>query len=286
MSHRYSLNQILGITRRRTLLCMALLCMVNAVGAAVTISTAATKNITCNAAGTCTPTKKSAVLNATDLMNLLATSSVDINTGLAVLAAETSNIVIDAPITWSSASTLTLDAYQSVTVNHPVADAGSGGISIITNDGGSGGILSFGAKGSITISDTADSLLINGEPYVLVASPAELAPFTADDPSGHFALAASYDAGGEPYSSAPVPTVFTGTFEGLGNRISHLAIHDKLGGNAVAFFAQVGVGGAVHDVELMEVTVMGASPVGGLVAVNEGQLTGSIVDGLVSAAAN
>jgi hypothetical protein len=79
-----------------------------------------------------------------------------------------------------------------------------------------------------------------------------------------------------------VATVFTGTFEGLGNRITHLAIHDKLGGNA-AFFAQVGVGGAVHDLELIEVSVKGTSPVGGLVAVNEGQLTGSIVDGSVTA---
>jgi hypothetical protein len=283
MNHRKSLDQILGMTGRRTLLCMALLCMVNAAVAAVTISSKATENITCNAAGTCTPTKKNAVLNATDLMNLLATSSIDINTGPAVLAAETSNIVIEAPITWSSASTLTLDAYRSVTVNQPVADAGSGGISIITNDGGSGGIVSFGAKGSITISDTADSLLINGEPYVLVASPAELARFIADDPSGHFALAAPYDAAGEPYASAPVPTVFTGTFEGLGNRITHLAVHDKLGGDPAAFFAQVGVGGAVHDVELMKVTVTGTSPVGGLVAVNDGQVTGSIVDGSVTA---
>ncbi|MGA2190666.1 MAG: GLUG motif-containing protein [Steroidobacteraceae bacterium] len=283
MNHRKTLEQILVATGRRALFCTALLCMVNAAGAAVTISTKPTKNITCNAAGTCTPTRKSAVLNATDLMNLLATSSIDINTGPAVRAAETSNIVIDAPITWSSASTLTLDAYQSVTVDHPVADAGLGGISIITNDGGSGGILSFGAKGSITISDIADSLLINGKPYVLIASPAELARLIADNPSGYFALAAPYDAAGEPYASAPVPTVFTGTFEGLGNRITHLAIHDKLGGDPAGFFAHVGAGGEMHDVELMEVMVTGTSPVGGAVAINEGLLTGSIVDGSVMA---
>ncbi len=282
MKHCKTLEQILGASGRRALLGMALLCMVNAAGAAVTVSTKPTKNITCDAAAVCTPSKANAVLNATDLMNLLAGSSVVISTSPAVSAVATS-IVVAAPVTWSSASTLTLDSYQSVTVNQTIADAGLGAISIVTDDGGSGGRLSFGTKGSVTIADTADPLLINNERYVLVSSPAELARYIAGNPAGNFALAGPYDAAGESYASAPVPTVFTGKFEGLGNRIEHLAIHDKQGGDPAAFFAHVGVGGEVHDVELTEVTVTGTSPVGGAVAVNEGLLTGSIVEGSVTA---
>ncbi len=282
MDHHKPLAQIWGISGRRALLCAVFLCMGSAAVAAVTISTKPTKNITCNAAGVCTPSKVNAVLNAADLMNLLAGSSVLISTS-PVLSGIATSIVVDAPFGWSSASTLTLDSYQSVTVNQPIADAGPGAISITTNDGGSGGTLSFGPNGHATLANTAAPLLINDEPYVLVSSPAELARVIAGNPAGNFALAGPYDALGETYASAPVPTVFTGKFEGLGNRITHLAIHDSQSGEPVGFFAHVGVGGELHDIALLEVKVSGTSPVGGMVGTNEGLLSGQIVDGSVTA---
>lgn len=282
MNDRTMLERILVTEGGRVFFLVALLCVAGAAGAAVTISTKPTKNITCNAANVCTPSKTSAVLNATDLMNLLANSNVVISTSPAASAIAT-NIVVSAPVTWSTASALTLDSYDSVTVNNSIAVTGSGGLDILTNDGGDGGTLSFGTKGSVTFANTADALLINNEPYVLVSSPAELAGLIADDPSGYFALAAPYDAAGETYTGAPVPTEFTGIFEGLGNRITHLTIHDTQAGDPAALFAQLGAGGEIRDLELMTVSVKGTSPVGGAVARNFGTLTGSIVDGSVTA---
>ena len=265
----------------RLLLCIAL-AGIGQAGAAVTVSTKATKNIACNADYVCTPSKTDAVLNVTDLTTMLMSSSVVISTSPAVSPIAT-DIVIGAPIAWSTGSLLTLDSHESVTVKALVTVAGSGGLEISTNDGGSGGSLSFGPKGSVTFANTADLLLIDNEPYVLVSSPADFARAIAGNPSGHFALAAPYDAAGDSYTSAPVPTVFTGIFEGLGNRITHLAIHDALSGDPAALFAHIGPGGELHDLELMPVDVSGTSPVGGAVAINEGLVTGSIVDGSVTA---
>ena len=49
-------------------------------------------------AGVCTPTHKSAVLNAGDLQTLLASGNVTVTTGSGSLAAETSDIDVNAPL--------------------------------------------------------------------------------------------------------------------------------------------------------------------------------------------
>jgi len=203
MNHETIPKNIRGIASQ-LLLCMALAGIIDQAGAAVTVSTKPTKNIACNADYVCTPSKTDAVLNATDLANMLAVSSVVISTSPAASPIAT-DIVIGAPVTWSTASLLTLDSYESVTVKSLMTVAGSGGLDISTNDGGDGGSLSFGTKGSVTFANTADTLLIDNEPYALVSSPADLAREIAGNPSGHFALAAPYDAAGESFTSAAVP---------------------------------------------------------------------------------
>jgi hypothetical protein len=282
MNHRHHLRQYLDRGVRNALLCAALACLGGHAIAAVTISAKPTKNITCNADNVCTPAATSAVLNANDLMNMLAVSSVVISTSPAASGVAT-NIVISAPLTWPTTSVLTLDSYSSVTVNSPVSLTGSGGLIVMTNDGGDSGLLSFGGKGSVTFANLGGGLVINNEPYVLVNSPDELAQQIAGNPSGNYALAAPYDASGESYFSAVVAGEFTGKFEGLGNRIAHLTIHDTQAGDPAALFAHLGAGGELHDVELATISVSGTSPVGGVVAVNDGLVTGSIIDGSVSA---
>src|SRR5207249_4517588 len=109
--------------------------------AAVKISADATKNMDCSA-GVCTPTKADAVLNANDLTSMLANGSVAVNTGSGQLASKVEDILVNAAFSWTSANSLTLDAYRSVTVNRLVADDGTGGVALKTNDGGSNGELS------------------------------------------------------------------------------------------------------------------------------------------------
>lgn len=87
----------------------------------IAISTAVTQNMNCSG-GVCTATAASAVLNVTDLQNLLASGNTTVATGS--LAA---SIVIQAPFGWASSNSLTLDAKRSVTVNKAVTDNGAGG---------------------------------------------------------------------------------------------------------------------------------------------------------------
>ena len=157
------------------------------------------------------------MLNVSQLEGLLASGNVKVTTA----GSKASDIVLSAALSWASVNSLTLDAYQSITVNKGVAVDGTGGLTLTTNDGGTGGVLSFGKNGHIAFLSTANSLTINGLPYTLVGDTATLSSDIAESPSGNFALAGDYNASD---SSAFVATTFSGAFEGLGNAISNFAI--------------------------------------------------------------
>ena len=87
--------------------------------------------------------------------------------------------------------------------------------------------LSFSKKGHITFGSTSDIFGINGGIFTLVDSVKGLAKAAEANPSGAFALANSYDAGADKtYTASPIPTLFNGMLEGLGNDISNLSIRD------------------------------------------------------------
>ena len=121
----------------------AFMAVATSAGADVTISSDPTQNMSCSN-GVCTPTARDAVLNVSDLENLLAPSSVTVTTtGSGVQAA---NIEVKGEFGWSSANTLFLDAFQSITVGRVISIAGTGGLVLRTKDGGSGGALTFVRK--------------------------------------------------------------------------------------------------------------------------------------------
>src|ERR1700722_2587194 len=154
--------------------------------AAVTISSAQTSNMNCSG-GICAPTAKNAVLNVADLQNLLASGNVEVmTTGSGVQA---DDIEIDAPLAWSSANTLALDAYQSILVEKPVSVANASGLSITTNDGGSGGYFGFGAKGQVTFANLSSALTINGAAYTLEGDIKSLAAAITANSASYYALA-------------------------------------------------------------------------------------------------
>ncbi|HEY5047723.1 MAG TPA: hypothetical protein VII49_06890 [Rhizomicrobium sp.] len=254
--------------------------------AAVTISSKPTQNLSC-VTGVCTPTAANAVLNVGDLTNLLASSNVQVNTGSGSLAQQVEDIVVSKSFSWASANSLTLDAYRSITLNAPIAANGAGAVALTTNDGGSGGTLSFGSSGSLSFLGTANSLAINGSAYLLVNTLASLASAVANNPAGAYAFAANYDATPDgTYSQSPVPTIFTGIFEGLGNTISNVTVRNAARGveSIGGLLAQV-TAGTVKDIGLSTVKVDGyrASFVGGLVGTNTGGLlVGDHVSGNVA----
>jgi hypothetical protein len=246
----------------------------------VVISSAATSNMSCTA-GVCLPTAKNAILNAGDLETLLASGNVEVTTTGSGVQAD--SIVVGTALSWSDPSALTLDAYQTVQVENPVYVTGQGGLSVTTNDGGQGGYFGFGAKGHVTFANLSNSLTINGAPYTLVGDIATLAADVAANPSGSYALAASYNASKDgTYTTAPVATTLTGSLNGLGNEISHLSISDPNYDN-VGLFAEMGMGGVISSIRVINVSIKGGmGNAGGLVGENLGTISNALATGSIT----
>ena len=186
----------------RAAISTTVLAAILATGAAradVTISAKPTKHMNC-AAGVCSPTAANAVLNSTDLANMLASGDVKVTTGSGA-----TNIVVKETLSWTSTSRLTLDAIQSVEIDKPVMVTGTGAMTITTNDGGSGGDLVFGDTGNVTFWDLSSSLIVNGNGYTLVGDIDTLAADIAVNPFGFFALANNYRVK-HAYHNAPIQT--------------------------------------------------------------------------------
>jgi hypothetical protein len=249
--------------------------------AALTISTQATQNVRC-ADDTCAATAAKAVLNVSDLRNLLAFGNVVVTTGSGTIEQEPQDIVVAAGFNWVNSSSLTLDASRSVVVEQAI-ESGAGAVSLITDDGRRGGTLSFGAAGRLYFFSTESSLTINGAPYTLVNSIASLASAIAANPGGAYALSNNYDALADgTYKSSPIATTLTGTFEGLGNTISNLRI--KLvssHGAAAGLLDAIGPSGTVNDVRLIKehMVAQKRGSVDGLVVNNYGSMSGDEVQG-------
>jgi hypothetical protein len=260
----------------------ALLAM-GAARADVTISSSATANMTCSG-GVCAPTAKNAVLNVGDLQSLLASGSAMVTTTGAGIQAN--NIDIDTALSWSSNNTLSLDAYQSILVENPVSIMGLSGLSLTTDNGGNNGYLAFRDKGQVIFANLSSALTINGAAYTLVTDIVTLASDIAANSAGNYALANDFDASKDgTYQNSPIPTEFSGSFEGLGNTISNLSLNGTGDVNdPVGLFAELALnnepGGSIDNVNLQKLSVSGSGiQIGGLVGVNEGTVSGVTVSG-------
>lgn len=221
--------------------------------AAVTISSKTTRNMACSG-GVCTPTAKNAVLNVTDLANMLAISDIRVAPG-----AGAKDIVLSAPLSWVSARNLTLDAYQSITFEKPVVVAGPGGLTIVTDDGGTGGEFSFAEKGRVGFWDLDSGLIINGKAYKLVDNIHQLAKQITKRPSGYYALAKSYNlAHAGTFGVSPIVTPFAGIFEGLGNQFSNLTIENNHTDSDFGLFRTIGAGSVVRDISVVNAHIHSA----------------------------
>lgn len=256
--------------------------------AKVTISNAATTNMTC-AGGMCTPTAADAVLNVQDLESMLAAGNATVTTTASGVQA--TDIHVNARLAWSAATSLRLDAYRSIGVNRKVSVSGSGGVSLTTNDGGSGGEFVCDNSGAVSFANASGALTINGAAYTLVNSVAALAGAIAANPSGAFALAGNYDAKKDGiYATSPITTVFSGSFNGLGNTISNLSINDPTENAYVGLFAETARGSTISNIHLVNENVQGGAGnsgnpdeiVGGLVASAGGAITHSSNTGTVA----
>ncbi|HSZ73429.1 MAG TPA: hypothetical protein VK779_01310, partial [Rhizomicrobium sp.] len=127
------------------------------------------------------------------------------------------------------------------------------------------GTFSFGPNGNVRFWSLSDTLRINGKAYMLVNTIATLASDIAANPGGFYALAEPYNAKPDgTYGGPPIPTFFTGIFEGLGNRISNLNISPSNSNvDQVGLFAVVNTG-TVENIALSNVDIQGFTSTGGL----------------------
>ena len=260
----------------------AALCVAPGAHADLTVSTAATKNVTCSG-GVCTTTAASANLSASDLMSMLAGSSVTLRPG-----SLSQNIVVEASVFWSSAHALTFDSYKSIAIDMPIQVTGNGGLTMTTDDGGTGGAISYDPKANISFMSLSSSLVINNTPFTLENSIAGLASALAANSFKNYALAKAYDAKQDgTYTKSPIPTAVVGTVDGLNNPVSNLTIDAPSSVIDVGLFAEDD--GTVRNFNLTNVNVKSAGngndAVGGLVAViaDEAFAINDSVGGTVSA---
>lgn len=249
--------------------------------AALVVSKAPTSNVDC-VGGVCTATAADAVLSVSQLKSLLKAADLTLVSGAAA-----QDIVVRKAFSWKGGHTLTLDAYRGVLVADQVASQGEGGVSVITNDGGTDGNLSFSRKGALGFASTGAALSINGHPYKLVDSVAALAGAVGSKANGFFALTRDVDASLDgTYKAAPVATALDGTFDGLGHTIDKLDVvwHSKTDNRDLGLFAVIGPKGTLRNLTLTAPHIdlklkQSGHHAGAVAAVNHGKIRNVTVSG-------
>jgi len=272
------MRMLRNLSRPRTLLLLAFLPAVALPAQAnVFISVQPTSNMSCSG-GVCAPTAQPANLNATDLAGMLASSDVTVMSGSDTQRRE---IVVKASFGWASTHRLTLDAKYAIMIAAPVVVSGPGGLTVTIDD--PDGALSAGPNGRIAFWDRSSRLVMNGRPFKLVGDIDNLASeIVAHSGVGNFALAGDVKST-IAYGASPIPTIFNGTLEGLGNRIFFLRINDTAPNQRDGLFATVGSSGKVRNLGLVNAKVQGtsSSSIGTLAGESDGTIFGSYSTGMV-----
>ncbi len=239
------------------------------------------------------------VINTATLQTALAASNVAITTGAAGSAgSDPGDITIVSPLSWSSATTLTLTAARNININAVVSASGGTGAGFVGTTGASGG-LNFGVGGRIDLASTA-SFSLNGASYTVITNLGSAGSTTGTDLQGmsgnlsrNYVLGANIDAsatsswnsnaGFNPIGTAATP--FTGAFNGLGHVISGLTIN-RTSTNNVGLFGATGAAGSIRNVGLVGGAVAGRQEVGALVGTNAGTISNAYSSASVTSVAN
>jgi filamentous hemagglutinin family protein len=199
-------------------------------------------------------------------------TSVDLDNG----QSQNGNILIAAPLSWSTGATLTLTSHDEVVIDAPISLTGGGKIAITTAvEPNSGGIyllpLENGASIDFGSQNHGGALTINGTAFTLLYNMKQVQNINANL-NGDYALATPLNAQ-TTASWIPIGTDgagnilnanglgFDGTFEGLGNTISHFSIDRPTTPYTGLFGYSFGV---IRDVGMIDENVNGFWDVGGI----------------------
>ncbi|WP_266171361.1 YDG domain-containing protein [Dyella subtropica] len=226
-------------------------------------------------------------IGATTLANNLATTNVALATDTSA-GSDSGDINVNAAVSWSANTTLTLNAYHNINVNAAITASGaSAGLVLNYGNYASAGSASAGTdynvKAPISLSGASASLSIDGTSYTLVHTISDLAAIN-NNLSGRYALAQDQDYNGTTFTQSLIGGSggFSGTFAGLGHQFSNLSIGTVNGGNNAGLFAWTNTGSVVRDIGIVNGDIEGGSNLTGLlVGFNSGSISNSYATGKV-----
>ncbi len=237
--------------------------------------------------GDITPTTLATALSSTNV-------TIQSSDGSGTSLGGNGDIAINAPVAWS-ANTLILNANRNININAPLTGTGTASLFLQYGQGGSG---NYYVNAPITLpenlSPTSSSYSFatqsyNASPtyFAVISSASGLQNLESNQTSTllatSYALGANVDASTissfTPIGSASTP--FTGTFEGLGNKISNLNLSSSgntTNNNSVGLFGYIGTGGVVQNLGVVNPTIVIANDtgsdtaLGGLAGTNAGTI--------------
>ena len=257
-------------------------------------------------AGTWTPNAGGSIVRNTDVSAALnAGTNVVLQTGGASL--EAGNVNVNAAVSWSANTTLTLTAANNVNVNANIAATGNTAGLVINPNTAVSGELASGTgtfnlhNAAITLSGATPSLSIAGNNYAVInslglaadatAPPATptLQGMTASNMNGYYALGSNIDASATSAWNAlagftsigTVGVPFNGKFDGLGHTVSNVTINRPATAD-MGLFGSTGTLAIIENVGLIGGTVNALSSAGGLVGSNTGTIINSFNTGTVN----
>ncbi|QEL66371.1 hypothetical protein OTERR_28950 [Oryzomicrobium terrae] len=195
------------------------------------------------------------------------------------------DIRVNDAVTWSAASTLTLNAERNIDINAVVSVNSDGKLAMNYRSGGN--INTPGFSGRVNFEKSGSGLLtVNGQGYTVIKDLTALQAIN-DGLGGKYALGADIDASGggnfTPISGvgSDYNTPFNGTFDGLGHVIRNLVI-EQPSTIYVGLFGYTSSDSVIRNVGLEGGSVNGSGYVGGLVGFNTGSISTSYATGSVS----
>ena len=211
-------------------------------------------------------------IGASTLSANLAGGNVSLLT--ATTGSEPGDIFVQAPVSWSADTSLTLSAARNVEVNANITTSGEAARLVITP--GTGGSFTMGGTARITLPGANSSLRIADVDYTLVRTLAELRALdgSASVLAGNYALGVDIDAsatasvsfnpiGNETTTAISTVNSFGGRFQGLGNSITSLSV-DAPASNTAGLFATTN-GARIDNLVLSGGAVTGSHAVGSLI---------------------
>ncbi|GGE52126.1 hypothetical protein GCM10007421_28200 [Halopseudomonas oceani] len=230
-------------------------------------------------------TRTDSGIGADTLSANLANNSITLQT--VASGSEAGDINVQAAVTWSADTTLTLSAHNDININAAVTAQGANGKVALqygqaTPDGGA---ADYHINAPINLQNGNNFSTQKGSTgsvisYTVVNDAAALQAMNSDL-NANYAVGSNIDLGSiSNWQPVGGSDRFTGTFNGLGHTLSNITIN-RSGTDFVGLFGATASGSVIRDIGLVGGNVSGRNHVGGLVGVSSGIISNAYATGSI-----